>query len=103
MPNIWQQLQCGCVVVFNLVTSYLNAPLRHFEFMLKGLQEVETALKALDIPFYMLCGDPTTNIPAFVCAYKAKAILCDYSPLLLGRQWKETVCDAVDCPVYEVD
>ena len=33
-----------CVVVFNVVTMFLNAPLRHFEFMLKGLEEVTSCL-----------------------------------------------------------
>ncbi|CAI5480020.1 unnamed protein product, partial [Closterium sp. Yama58-4] len=40
-------------VVFNLVDSFLGANARHFAFMLRGLREVQPALAALGIPFFL--------------------------------------------------
>ena len=38
-------------VVFNLVPDFLEATIRQYGFMLKGLQEVETELNKYNIPF----------------------------------------------------
>ncbi len=51
------------IVVFNLVPIFYDATIRQFDFMLKGLQEVEEQLNNLNIPFKMLMGDPIANIP----------------------------------------
>ena len=36
------------------VTAYLNAGARQFGFMVRGLQEMEPKLAALNIPFFLL-------------------------------------------------
>ena len=38
-------------VVFNLVPKFLDATLRQYDFMLKGLIEIERVLKKFNIPF----------------------------------------------------
>jgi len=83
------------VVVFNLLTSYLNAPLRHFDFMVKGLQETERALRKHHIPFYVVTGDASENIPRFVREIGASALVCDFSPMRGGRQWRDRIVEAL--------
>jgi len=51
-------LQQPLVVLFTLAPSFLGAPLRHYDFMLKGLREVEADLKTLNIPFLLLQSQP---------------------------------------------
>ena len=44
----------GFAVVFSLVPKFLDATLRQYDFMLKGLMEVEKELKKYDIQFVVL-------------------------------------------------
>jgi deoxyribodipyrimidine photo-lyase len=78
-------------VVFNLVPTFLSATIRQYDFMLKGLQEVESQLRDLNIPFYLLMGDPTINIPTFVTNHNASAIVSDFSPIRIVRNWFRNV------------
>ena len=51
------------VVVFCLVPQFLGATIRQYDFMLKGLKELEKNLTEKNIPFYMLTGSPEEEIP----------------------------------------
>ena len=95
-------------VVFNMVPKFLNATLRQYDFMIKGLQEVEHELRSKNIPFHLLMGDPTENIPQFAIDERACMIVCDFSPLRVGLSWTATVADKLDgikvpIPVVQVD
>lgn len=92
-----------CAVAFNLVTEFLGCGARQFVFMLKGLQELQPKLAAAGIPFFLLQGDPAQTIPKLVSDTGAGLLVNDYSPLRLGRKWKDEVCAAVFIPVCEVD
>jgi deoxyribodipyrimidine photo-lyase len=83
-------------VVFNLVPKFLDATLRQYSFMLKGLQEVESSLRSLEIPFHLLLGDPVVNIPRFVDDQKATLLVTDFSPLRVGLTWVNQVGSALD-------
>ena len=52
-------------VVFNLVPDFLEATIRQYGFMLKGLREVETELSKYNIPFFLLKGKPELEISKF--------------------------------------
>jgi deoxyribodipyrimidine photo-lyase len=78
-------------VAFNLVPEFLGAGARHFGFMLRGLRELEQALKKGGIPFFLLQGNPAETIPKLVRDSGAGLLVTDYSPLRLGRQWRQQV------------
>ena len=44
--------------IFNLVPDFLEATIRQYGFMLKGLQKVEEELNKYNILFYLLQDDP---------------------------------------------
>ena len=90
-------------VLFSLVTSFLGAGARQFCFMLKGLQEMEKALRAMNIKFVLLEGDPSLTIPGFAKECGASLIVTDQSPLRLGRIWRAAIASSTDCPFHEVD
>ena len=90
-------------VVFSLVTSFLGAGARQFCFMLKGLQEMEKALHAMNIKFVLLEGDPSLTVPSFAKECCASLIVTDQSPLRLGRIWRAAIASSTDCPFHEVD
>ncbi len=79
-------------VAFNLVPAFLGAGARHFGFMLRGLRELHGNLQALDIPFFLLQGEPADTLNELVRASNAAALVTDYSPLRLGRTWRDQVC-----------
>ena len=86
-------------VVFCLVPEFLGATYRQYKFMLDGLKVVEKQLRELKIPFRILTGDPIAELPKLDC----RAIVTDFDPLRIKKQWKLGVIDKVDVPVYEVD
>ena len=90
-------------VAFALAPSFLGATRRQYAFMLRGLEEVEKSLARLHIPFFLLFGSPERTLPAFLRRVKASALVTDFDPLRLKRQWKESVVPAVTIPCYEVD
>lgn len=51
------------MVVFCLTGEFLEAGIRQYEFMLKGLQELEVSLSRKKIPFFFLRGIPEKNFP----------------------------------------
>jgi deoxyribodipyrimidine photo-lyase len=90
-------------VIFNLVTDFLEATIRQYGFMLKGLQEVETELSEYNIPFYLLSGKPEIEILMFIKKYNASILVSDFDPLRIKRIWKREVAKEIEIPFYEVD
>lgn len=91
------------VVVFTLAPKFLDATLRQYEFMLAGLEEVESALAKYRIPFVLLAGSPADCIIRFVIKNDIGALVTDFSPLRIHRKWKTTVAQTLSIPFYEVD
>jgi deoxyribodipyrimidine photo-lyase len=96
-------MQQPLVVLFTLAPSFLQAPLRHYDFMLKGLREVEADLNALNIPFVLLQGQPERDLSRFAEQIKAGVVVTDFSPLKISRGWKKEVARQLAAPLYEVD
>ena len=90
-------------VVFCLVPEFLSATIRHYGFMIKGLQEVETELAKKNIGFSLLSGSPENEIPLFIKKSKTSALVADFDPLRIKRGWKQVVAEKIDVPFYEVD
>jgi deoxyribodipyrimidine photo-lyase len=96
-------LQQPLIVIFTLAPTFLGAPLRHYDFMLKALQEVEQALHSLNIPLCLVQGEPETELPRFALEVKAGVVVTDYSPLKITKRWKVSVAGELPVPLYEVD
>ncbi len=91
------------VVAFCLVPGFLNATIRQYGFMLSGLRELERVLRRKNIPFRLILGPPERMIPRFVSEHKLGALITDFDPLRIKRNWKETVAGKIPIPFYEVD
>ncbi len=90
-------------VIFCLLPEFLGATSRQYNFMLQGLKEVEKNLKQLNIPFILLKGNPKKEIPQFLSTHDAGALVTDFSPLRISRDWKKAVAEQMFLPFYEVD
>lgn len=91
------------IVLFCLAPSFIGATLRHYDFMLKGLKQVEASLAAAGIPFVLRMGNPELEVPEFVRDINAGVVVTDFDPLRIKKIWQETVCCNVDIPLIEVD
>lgn len=95
--------QVPLVVVFCLVPSFLGATIRHYAFMLKGLQEVESGLQKKHIPFFLVSGHPEKRIRAFLRHAGASILVSDFDPLKIKKQWKASLAETINIPFFEVD
>lgn len=91
------------IVLFSLVPTFPGATLRHYDFMLKGLEEVEKRLHELNIPFILLEGTPDETIPEAIQKYNVSTLVTDFSPLRIGRAWRRRIADSISVPFFEVD
>ncbi len=91
------------IVAFNLVPDFLEATIRQYVFMLKGLQELEIKLSKKNIPFIILLGRQETNLPKFIEDNKCSILVSDFNPLKIARIWKREVAKNISIPFYEVD
>ena len=90
-------------IVFCLVPEFLEATIRQYGFMLRGLEEVEEECRKRGIPFHLLLGDPTEQLPRFLKKIKAGLLVRDFSPLRISRIWADRVAQTIDIPFLEVD
>lgn len=91
------------IVVFCLVPSFLGATLRQYDFMLKGLEEIESTFAKFNIPFVIRTGQPGIEIPDFLKELNAGVVVTDFDPLRIKQIWQETVGCNIDIPLIEVD
>uniref|UniRef100_A0A8B9VLW4 Deoxyribodipyrimidine photo-lyase n=1 Tax=Anas zonorhyncha TaxID=75864 RepID=A0A8B9VLW4_9AVES len=92
-------------VCFCLVPKFLGATIRHYGFMLRGLQEVSKECTELNIPFHLLLGYAKDVLPPFVVQQGVGGLVTDFCPLRVPRQWVEDVRERLpeDVPFVQVD
>lgn len=95
--------QIPLAVVFNLVPEFLQATIRQYGFMLKGLKELSEELSKYNIPFFLLIGKPENEIPKFLKQINASNVISDFDPLRIKRIWKREIAKKIQIPFYEVD
>jgi deoxyribodipyrimidine photo-lyase len=95
------RLKSGLLVVFGLMDHYPGANLRHYWFMLEGLQETEKSLAERNIRFILEFGNP----PDVALKYgkDASLIVCDRGYLRHQKMWRKAVGEKAECLVYEVE
>lgn len=98
-----RQRSAPLAVAFCLQPRFLNATLRHYAWMLRGLREVASTLADRDIGFVLLHGAPERELPRLLARAGAAALVTDFSPLRIKREWTAAVANAISIPFYEVD
>jgi deoxyribodipyrimidine photo-lyase len=97
------ELKQPLVVVFCLTKNFLGAGERQYSFMLSGLLEVKKHLESLHIPFVFLEGEIEKTILKFAKEHKVGAVVTDFSPLKIGRSWREKIAKNLNCAMFEID
>ncbi|MGD9044645.1 MAG: deoxyribodipyrimidine photo-lyase [Desulfobacterales bacterium] len=91
----------GVVVIFGLMDDYPEANLRHYTFMLEGLQETQAALAKRGIKMVVQKGNPADV--ALAAGRKASLIVCDRGYLRHQRQWRQKVARNAGCRVVQIE
>ena len=89
------------VVAFGLTDAYPEANLRHFRFMLEGLQDVEATLRQRGIGMVVRLGNPAEV--ALNLGHDAALIVCDAGYMRHQREWRDKVAREADCRVLQVE
>lgn len=89
------------VVVFSLTKDYPDANLRHYTFMLEGLNETKKSLEERGIRLILRIGHPVKEV--LDIGLKASMIVCDRGYLRHQRTWRKAVAEKSSCPVVQVE
>ena len=82
-------------VIFCLVPDYPGAAENHYSFMLAGLSETARDCSEMNIPFFILQGNPENEIPAFIARHNCGALVTDFDPLAIKQRWKNKISSAI--------
>jgi deoxyribodipyrimidine photo-lyase len=88
------------LVFFGLTDNYPSANLRHYTFMLEGLQEVKLDMEIMKIPFVIRRKQP--HLGAAELARDACCVITDDAHLPHLRQWRGILAHSIPCRLYEV-
>jgi deoxyribodipyrimidine photo-lyase len=91
------------VILFCLGPSFPGATLRQYSFMLEGLKEIEPKTRKLGIGFLIRVGNPPEIVQHACEELSAGALVTDFSPLRVPRQWKDQVNRKTGISFFEVD
>ena len=89
------------LVTYALTNEYPDFNLRHFTFLIEGLQETEQELKKMDVKLVAQIGNPADT--ALKLSKDAAMIVCDFYYLKHQRNWREIVSQKADCHVVQVE
>lgn len=89
------------VVYFGLIPDFPGANLRHYSFMMQGLEEVGRSLRKNNIYFALRLQSPPMG--AIELSDDAELVVMDTGYLSFQRQWRNKVVQKVSCPVAEVE
>ena len=89
------------VVVFGLTDRFPEANLRHYAFMLEGLEEVRKGLRDRGIRFALMRRSP--ELAATAMAEEAALVVADRGYLRIQRQWRNHVAKNAPCAVVQVE
>jgi deoxyribodipyrimidine photo-lyase len=95
------ELGLPVLVAFGLMDDYPDANLRHYHFMLQGLQDVAAALERRGVTFVVQRGRP--DEVALRLGDAAALVVCDRGYLRPQRRWREQLAAALSCQLVQVE
>ncbi len=90
-------------IVFCLLPNFLEATARQYEFMIKGLEQIESSCRRLGIGFDLLTGSPEAEIPRYAATTRVGIVVTDFTALRINRRWKDKIASRLGVSLFEVD
>ena len=97
------ETKSALAVGFALSSKFPGATDRSYDFLLKGLASTEKRLKLAGVPFFLLEGNPSDTVLSWAHRWRAGAVVTDFDPLRIKREWKKRVAEKLPVPLWEVD
>ena len=95
------KLKQPLIVYFGLTSDYPEANLRHYTFLLEGLQDVKKHLEEMQIETVILNQPP--ELGAVEIAENASLMVTDRGYLNIQRIWRKYVAQKIKCPLIQVE
>jgi deoxyribodipyrimidine photo-lyase len=89
------------VVYFGLTENFPDANIRHYNFMIQGLSEVEKSLKNQGIKFLLKQISPEQG--AIEISKDACMIIVDSGYLKIQKYWRNKVSNEINCPLIQIE
>jgi deoxyribodipyrimidine photo-lyase len=89
------------IAFFGITPNYPKANLRHYQFMLEGLKEVNNSLEKIGIKTIVLHKSPEKGIVDL--AKDSCLIVVDKGYIKTIKQWHKFAANQVECPLIEVE
>lgn len=89
------------LVCFGISTNFPDANLRHYQFMIEGLKELNTEFKKMGIDFLISIDKPSEL--AIKLSKKAKAVICDAGYSKIQKNWKKDLIKRSEAPVIQIE
>tara|TARA_B100001245_G_scaffold236510_1_gene227929 strand:+ start:3763 stop:5043 length:1281 start_codon:yes stop_codon:yes gene_type:complete len=95
------EMDLGVLVVFGLMEDYPEVSLRHYAFMMEGLQEVASQLSERKIKFVLEKGSPEKVAVKYT--KDAALVVCDRGYLRHQKQWRKHVAEKSPVKVVQLE
>src|SRR5690554_5754092 len=99
--GISNRLKKPLLVIFVLNEEFPNSNMRHFYFMLEGLNEVEKGLKDMGIKFLILKGNPVNRVVEI--AKESSIVITDRGYTKVEKDWRERISNNLDKRFIQVE
>ena len=100
------QHKCPLYVTFYLMSHYSVAGTRQYDFLLRGLQQVEKQCQKLGIQFHLELGYAKDQIDEYCEEHQIDFVIADFCPLRDPLSWVEECgrhLKKKNIPLYQVD
>lgn len=91
-------------VCYCILPSFLEATIRHYNFLVKSLREVAEECNDLNINFHLLHGEPHNVVYDLSKKLQIGLLVVDFFPLRLPRSWLKKLQERLDesIPISQV-
>lgn len=89
------------LVVFVLTDTFPEANLRHYRFLLEGLEDTRDRLAERGVQMLILRGEPVAAVTAV--AARAAILVCDRGYLRIQRKWRAAIAASAACRCVQVE
>ncbi len=96
-------LKVPLAVIFCLQPKTGYRAREHYEFMLSGLDQVETVLADHSIPLMIMIGNASERLRGVLHHLKPAAVYFDFNPLRGPQALHRKIAQEASCAIYEVD
>jgi len=95
------RLNLPLLVYFFLIPDFPEAAMRHYVFMLQGLEETRRALAKRGIPLILRAERPAEGLVR--AARQAALAVTDRSYLRVPIRWRQEAAEKLSCPLIQVE